>query len=155
MSGKVLENYCCGLIIQELNENDELVDQFTKDFKDDEIPFYDYQMKNGVFKKLLDEMQNDQVINDIIEFNEYIKRTYYADRSFEENLFVCIEQITFLRKHKIFSEDGKHCCVISPSGCPNVYYIDIDGFKSIIYTSDYNIRMITLFNSILNKNLFN
>lgn len=153
---KVFEIHCCGLIIQKFDKNDQLVELFDDDFKNDCIPYYNYKIKDGTFKKLLEAFEDDnQIIKDILDFIDYIKRTRFDERSFEENLFVCIEQITSLKtKIKIFSEDKKHCCIITPTCFPGITDIEINGFKAMIYTTDYKVRMLTLFTLLMNKHLF-
>ena len=152
---EVFENRCCGLIIQELDKHDRIVDR-CYDFKNDSIPYYEYKIKDGTFKKLFEAFEDDnQIIKDILDFLDYIKNSRFDERSFEENLFVCIEQITCLKnKIKIFTEDKRHYCVISPTCCPDMKFLEIDGFKAIIYTTDYKVRMLTLFTLLMNKHLF-
>ena len=130
----------------------------TNDFKNDTILYYDYKIKDITFKKLFEAFgYYNQIIVDNLDFIDYIKRTRFEEQSFEEqsfeeNLFICIEQNNgFKNKYKIFSEDKKHYCDISPSCYPDMKYIEIDGFKAIIYTIYYKVRMFTLFSLLMNK----
>ena len=126
------EQSYCGLNISFLfddGEPEELIELCLKDNLVPNIEKFEQRNGWGDFHNKL------QIVEDMIEFNEYAKRTHYTERSFEENLYIVLSQIIRPDNIVITSEDGKHKCFVKEVGCPGMiaYKLDIDGKTSIIY----------------------
>ena len=151
------EQSYCGLNISFLYDDGEPIEVIELCLKDNIVPNIEkFEQRNGwgdFHNKL-------QIVKDMIEFNEYAKRTHYAERSFEENLYIVLSQIIRSDNIVITSEDGKHKCSVKEVGypCMLAYKLDIDGKTSIIYDFTLHIhckptmlslREISLFSMIV------
>lgn len=147
------EQSYCGLNISFLYDDGEPEEVFELCLKDNLVPNIEkFEQRNGwgdFHNKL-------QIVKDMIEFNEYVKRTHYAERSFEENLYIILSQIICPENIVITSEDGKHKCSVKEVGCPGMlaYKLDIDGKTSIIYDFTLHIRGNPTMFSLREINLF-
>lgn len=148
-----IEQYHCGCFISFLDENCQSKKKCALKLEDDKVPYIDYVVNHG---NNWGDFQDCQVVKDLIEFNKYVKRTRYVDRSFEENLYLCLSQIGNLNGVVITSEDRKHKCSVKKVGYPDMeaYKLDIDGKTTIIYELTNNLREITLFSMIVMGSCF-
>ena len=146
------EQSYCGLNISFLYEDGELEEINELFLKDNVVPNIEkLEQRNG-----WGEFQNVQIVKDMIEFNEYVKRTHYADRSFEENLYIVLSQIIRPDNIVITSEDGKHKCTVKEVGYPGMiaYKLDIDSKTSIVYDFTLHIRCNSTMFSLREISLF-
>ncbi len=148
-----IEQYHCGCFISFLDENGQPKKKRALNLEDDKVPYIDYVVNHG---NNWGDFQDSQVVKDLIEFNKYVKRTRYVDRSFEENLYLCLSQIGNLNGVVITSEDRKHKCSVKRVGYSGMeaYKLDIDGKTSIIYELTNILREITLFSMIIMGSYF-
>ena len=146
------EQSYCGLNISFLYDDGEPEEVSELFLKDNLVPNIEkLEQRNG-----WGEFQNVQIVKDMIEFNEYVKRTHYADRSFEENLYIVLSQIIRPDNIVITSEDGKHKCTVKEVGYPGMiaYKLDIDSKTSIVYDFTLHIRCNSTMFSLREISLF-
>ena len=147
------EQSYCGLKISFLyddGEPEDVCELFLKENLVINIEKFEQRNGWGEFHNKL------EIVKDMIEFNEYVKRTHYADRSFEENLYIVLSQIIRSDNIVITSEDGKHKCSVKEVGYPGMmaYKLDIDGKTSIIYDFTLHIRGNPTMRSLREISLF-